>query len=428
VRPERIAAGEATGRKIAILAGGGGLPVEIAREVRQAGGIPRIVAIRGIADADYTGYDVTTVALGQLGHMLDALRHDGTREMVIAGYVRRPDLTRLRIDFGFIRHLPTILGLMRGGDDNVMRRIAAFFERQGLTVKGTGEVAPGLLAAEGTIVGEPRDDDLAAARLGQRAIATLAPYDVGQGVVVDGGRLAAIEGVEGTDALLGRLPPPDARRVFVKTTKPGQDLRLDLPTVGPETLRSAAAARVCLAAIEAGRTLIVDRNEACAIAEASGMAVVGLPEQAPATTAATSVLDRASAIELAPIGALRADLGSLKDACIGVALLQDLSGLAACRAALVARQHVLAINVDEPMSKFLDRTRRLGQWGDGRKRKRNVTLIIGATPRCDLDELMTLTDERIAGVAFARPIGTAEARESLIERARNANLFVLERR
>ena len=111
MRPERIAAGEATGRKIAILAGGGGLPVEIAREVRQAGGIPRIVAIRGIADADYTGYDVTTVALGQLGHMIDALRHDGNREMVIAGYVRRPDLTRLRIDFGFLRHLPTILSV-----------------------------------------------------------------------------------------------------------------------------------------------------------------------------------------------------------------------------------------------------------------------------------------------------------------------------
>ena len=379
-------------------------------------------------DADYSGYDVTPVALGQIGRMLDALRRDGTQDMVIAGHVRRPDLMRLRIDLGFILNLPTILGLMRGGDDNVMRRIAAFFERHGLKVRGAGEVAPGLLAREGVMTGDPRPEDLAAARLGQRTIAILAPYDMGQAVVIEDGRIAGIEGVEGTDALLRRLPPAEGRRVLVKTAKPGQDLRLDLPTVGPDTLRAAMAAGVHLTAIEAGRTLVVESAETCAVAEMNGMAIAALPATPSATASATSLCERVSAIDLAPIGALRADLGSRHDACVGMALLNDLASLTEGRAVLVARQHVLAVNVGEPMSAFLARTSGLGQWGDNRRRKRNLTLIIGAATEAVINQLPTLTDGPIAGIAFARPIAKPEARDHLIEQTKRANLFLLERR
>ena len=428
MKPERTDPDRATGRRIAILAGAGRLPLEIAREVRCTGSVPRIVAIQGIADADYSGYDVTPVALGQIGRMLDALRRDGTQDMVIAGHVRRPDLMRLRIDLGFILNLPTILGLMRGGDDNVMRRIAAFFERHGLKVRGAGEVAPGLLAREGVMTGDPRPEDLAAARLGQRTIAILAPYDMGQAVVIEDGRIAGIEGVEGTDALLRRLPPAEGRRVLVKTAKPGQDLRLDLPTVGPDTLRAAMAAGVHLTAIEAGRTLVVESAETCAVAEMNGMAIAALPATPSATASATSLCERVSAIDLAPIGALRADLGSRHDACVGMALLNDLVRLTEGRAVLVARQHVLAVNVGEPMSAFLARTSGLGQWGDNRRRKRNLTLIIGAATEAVINQLPTLTDGPIAGIAFARPIAKPEARDHLIEQAKRANLFLLERR
>ena len=143
------------GRQIAVLAGGGRLPAEVARELKRSGARPHVVAISGIADADFTGLDVTDVSLGQIARMLTALKRDRTCEMVIAGYVRRPDLLRLRIDLGFIRHLPTILGLMRGGDDNVMRRVARFFEGQGLTVRSTAEAAPALLAPSATLTGTP---------------------------------------------------------------------------------------------------------------------------------------------------------------------------------------------------------------------------------------------------------------------------------
>ena len=416
------------GREIAILAGGGHLPLEIAREIRRTGGSPRIVAISGIADADYHGHAVQWVALGQIGRMLRALRQDDTTEMVIAGYVRRPDLMRLRIDLGFVRHLPTILGLMRGGDDHVMRRIAAFFERQGLTVRGTGDVARALLAPEGVLTGDPTPADWAAARLGQRAIATLAPYDVGQAVIVENGRLAAVEAAEGTDGLLRRLDQTANRRILVKTAKPGQDLRLDLPTVGADTLRCAVAAQVCLTALEADRTLVVDRGEVSAIAAACGVAIVGLPAPSAAATLDGGQAERVGRVDVAPIGGLRADLGSQTDARIGLALIEDLAVFVKCRAVLVARQHVLAVNIDEPMQSFLVRSRRLGQWGDNRRQRRNVTLVMGSAPGLENEDIEALTDGPIAGIAFSTPIGAAQARDQLVQRARHASLYLLERR
>jgi DUF1009 family protein len=415
------------GRRIAVLAGGGMLPAEVARELACAGAHPHVVAIKTIADADFSAHDVTYVSLGEIGRMLWALKRDGTEEMVIAGFVRRPDLLRLRIDLGFIRHLPTVLGLMRGGDDNVMRRIASFFEGQGLNVRSTAEAAPPLLAPHGALTGEPDRADLDAANLGRRVIASLAPYDVGQAVIVDDGALSAVEGVEGTDNLLQRIGPTHRRRVFVKTTKPGQDLRLDLPTIGPDTVRKAAASNVALMAIEAERTLVVARADACAIAARNAMAIVGLEPASTLTVNPHALAARLGTISLLPVGPLRPGALARRDAQFGLALIADLAPLATARAALVARQHVLAVNVNEPMDAFLARTRDLGQWGDGRRRRRNVTLILGPDEDLELDLLAALHQTSIAGLAFKNPHASAEARNALIDRARAMNLYILER-
>ncbi len=415
------------GKQIAVLAGGGQLPAEIAQELRRAGAQPHIVAIAGIADGDFTAFDVTPVALGQLGAMLAALKRDGTREMVIAGYVRRPDILRLRIDLGFLRHLPTILSLMRGGDDSVMRRIARFFEGQGLTVRSAAEVAPRLVAPPAALTGTPEQADLEAAHLGRRAIALLAPYDVGQAVIVDHGALAAIEGAEGTDRLLKRIGQTHRRRVFVKTSKPGQDLRLDLPTIGPDTVRAAAASNVSLMAVEAGRTLIVAQSEAFEIAERNAMAIVGLDLDPAPSKPPLDITARAAAIALTPVGPLRPGEQARHNAQLGLALIEDLAPLASARAALVARQHVLAINVDEPLQAFLERTQDIGQWGDGTRRRRNVTLVLGPKEHLLPADLEALTETSIAGIAFTIIHGAGERRSELIDRARAMNLYMLER-
>jgi len=422
-----MSAHDFAGRQIAVLAGGGQLPAEIARELRRAGALPHIVALSGIADGDFDTFDVISVSLGQLGRMLAGLKRDGTREMVIAGYVCRPDLRRLRIDVGFIRHLPTILSLMRGGDDNVMRRIARFFESQGLTVRSAAEAAPSLVAPHAALTGTPNPADLEAAQLGRRVIALLAPYDVGQAVIVDQGALAAIEGAEGTDRLLKRIGQTHRRRVFVKTTKPGQDLRLDLPTIGPDTVRAAAASNVKLMAIEAGRTLIVAQSEAFAIAELNAMAIVGL-DPAPIPAEPPRDLDaRASEISLAPFGPLRPGEQALRDAQVGLALIEDLAAITCARAALVARQHVLAINVAETLQAFLERAKDIGQWGDGTRRRRNVTLVLGSSEHLLPADLEALTQTSIAGIAFTTIHGAGEMRHEMIDRARAMNLYLLER-
>lgn len=415
------------GRKIAVLAGGGQLPLELARELRRAGAAPHIVALDGIADSDFSEFNVVTVALGEVGRMLDALRQGGTRDMVIAGYVRRPDLLRLRIDLGFIRHLPTILSLMRGGDDSVMRRVANFFERHGLAVRGAGDVAPALLAPEGPLAGSPTPGDIEAARLGQHVIALLAPYDVGQAVIIDEGALKAIEGVEGTDALLKRVGQTQRRRVLVKTAKPGQDLRLDLPTIGARTIRAAAESNVSLTALEAHHTLIVDRSDTCAIAARTKMTIVGLAPLRASPLARAAFEQRLQAIGLKPLGSLRAGERARSDAQTGLALLEDLAKHAVARAALVARQHVLAINVDEPLEAFVARTRHSGQWGDGARRRRNATLVIGRDYHLTPADMRTLAQTSVAGIAFSKLHGTAEERSQMIDRAREASLYLLER-
>ena len=168
--------------------------------------------------------------------------------MMIAGTVSRPDLKRLKPDFGVVRYLPDILSMLKGGDDAVLTRLVRFFEKQGLTVKGVGDVAPELLAeagiahgvAEYASVGTDHAND-ADVTLGFAVLDAVADLDIGQAIAVENGAILAIEGAEGTDRMLARiatLPGRDvAGGVVVKGPKRGQDLRVDMPTVGAETVK-----------------------------------------------------------------------------------------------------------------------------------------------------------------------------------------------
>ena len=187
--------------------------------------------------------------------------------MLIAGHARRPDLRSLNIDWGFLRHLFTILSLTRGGDDHVLRKIATFFERNGMTLKSIAEVAPSLLTPAGVLAGKLSPECQTAATNGLLLVHKLGPFDVGQAVCIDKQQIAAIEGAEGTNGLIARLPKINptasnarADRVLVKAAKPEQDLRFDLPTIGPETIGKCANAGIATIAVEAGRSLILSRT------------------------------------------------------------------------------------------------------------------------------------------------------------------------
>jgi DUF1009 family protein len=197
----------------------------------------------------------------------------------------RPELADLRLDWGAIKRLPELALAFRGGDNHLLAGIAAIFEREGLNVVGAHEIAPQLLAPLGPIGGRAAAPQAEAdIRMGAALIAALSPFDAGQGVVIAKGRVVAVEAAEGTDAMLARVAElRDARRlrlsgpagVFVKAPKRGQDLRLDMPAIGPETIAAAVKAQLQGVAVAAGAVLIAERAEVARAADASGLFVAG---------------------------------------------------------------------------------------------------------------------------------------------------------
>jgi DUF1009 family protein len=206
-------------------------------------------------------------------------------EIVIAGSVTRPDYRAIRVDLGAVLSLPKILSLMVGGDDTVLRGVVRFFEDRGYQGVGAHEIAPDLVGGEGVLGRvEPDERSRIDIQRGFEAAEMLGRLDIGQAVVAIGGRVVAVEGVEGTDELLGRIA--DLRKrgrikagaregVLVKAAKPQQDLRVDMPTIGPKTVRLVAAAGLAGIAVAAGRVMIVDRPAVIAEADAQRLFIVG---------------------------------------------------------------------------------------------------------------------------------------------------------
>src|SRR5262249_24694583 len=191
---------------IGILAGGGRLPLMIAESASQRGTAVHIVGIEGEAGPAIARFPHTWVNWGQIGRMVRALAQEGGRQMVIAGRATRPDLKRIRPDAGFFRNLPFIMHLLAGGDDAVLKRVVRFFQGHGFEVLGVHEVSPYLLAGPGRMgVVALSTANRADAEIGFAVRRALGAVDAGQAVAVPGCTVLAIEGAEGTDAMLQRL-------------------------------------------------------------------------------------------------------------------------------------------------------------------------------------------------------------------------------
>ena len=271
---------------LAILAGGGALPLEVAEAARASGRRVVVVGIRGEADPVIEALGAQWVEWGQVGRLLDLLAAEQCRDLLlVGGVVRRPDFRSVASDFGTVRRLPKILAALSGGDDGLLRRVIGLLESEGLRVLSVLDVAPALVLATGAI-GRRSPDAAHRADIGRglSLLAALGPFDVGQAAIVAGGRIVAIEGAEGTDALIDRYRSVrnagrvarDAHGVLVKASKPQQDRRVDLPVIGPETVRRAADAGLAGIAAESGRVLVVRRQETRAAADAVGIFVVGV--------------------------------------------------------------------------------------------------------------------------------------------------------
>jgi DUF1009 family protein len=279
-------------RPLAIIAGGGSVPLHVARAAEQAGRKTLVVGIEGEADADFDGFSYERFSWGQIGKLERLLSGHGARDVVIVGGVRvRPDFRLLtQLDMGTVKALPEIYAILRKGDNSVLTGVIRFIEARGYSVVGAHEVATDLVAPEGTLVGKPSAEQLADARLAIEAAWLIGQLDAGQAAVSVGERIVALEGAEGTDAMLERVALlRETRRVrfaipggaLAKCSKPQQDLRVDMPTIGPDTVTHAKAAGLAGVAIEAGRVMIIDRAETVRRAEAAGFFIQAFAPQAP---------------------------------------------------------------------------------------------------------------------------------------------------
>ncbi len=264
------------------------LPFSVAEALRARGIAPFIFAVRGFCDpVRVTQFPHHWVALGQVGRLTRLIRSEGCRDIVFLGGMVRPALSDVRLDWGTVRAIPSIAAALRGGDDHLLTGISRIFERHGFRVVGIQDVAPELLMPEGSLTRlAPDADALADIAKGRDVMRALGPFDVGQAVVVVDGHVIAVEDIEGTDALLARVArlrsekrirAKAGRGVLVKTPKTGQDLRFDLPTLGPRTIDGIAAAGLAGIGTVARHSLVAEADVMTAKADRAGLFVTGLP-------------------------------------------------------------------------------------------------------------------------------------------------------
>ncbi len=403
--------------RIAILTGGGRLPLVLADSIVRRGGRAHLVAVRGEAGPEVEAYPHTWVTWGSINAILSALKRESDGTMMIAGGVTRPDLRNLKPDFGLVRYLPSVLSMLKGGDDAVLTRLIRFFEGHGLTVKGVADVAPELLAEAGTlgapslVAGDDRDT-----ALGFRVLDALADLDVGQAVAIEDGRVLAIEGVEGTDRMLARIAALPERAaqggVLVKGPKRGQELRVDVPTVGARTIDGLRAARVATLVIAAGRTLLLDRDKVLANAVESGITVrsIGKADHSEQREQAAAL---PASVFATVLGRLAPSPSDSRDARTAVEVILRLAAFATGRAAVVVRDHVLAVAASEGPVVMAARVAELRQWGRRRTRRGAMAILFDPArddPGVVLAAIEAQRDAGLAGIAVVRDPASATDR------------------
>jgi DUF1009 family protein len=265
---------------LGIVAGGGSLPRRLVEACQSSGRGAFVIAIEGHTEArTVEGVEHLWIRMGQSEKAVNALHAAGVRDLVMVGAVKRPSMTELRPDRKTFKFLARI-GFNSLGDDGLLGAVVKGLEAEGFTLRGVEEFLHDLLAEEGCLGRhEPDDSAWVDIRRGIAVVRAMGAADVGQATVIQDGLVLGVEALEGTDALLQRCGP--LRRegpggVLVKLSKPGQERRADLPTIGVKTIEEAAAAGLRGVAIEAKGTLVVDAPAVTAAADRLGLFVIGI--------------------------------------------------------------------------------------------------------------------------------------------------------
>jgi len=263
---------------LGLIAGGGRFPLLLAESARRAG--HRVVAVAHVRQTDPALEGLvdacTWVKLGQFGKVLEALRSGGAEGVVLLGSITKARFFRDAMLDGL--GLKLLAQVAVRSDDNLLRTFARFLDEQGMPVVDATPYLADRLAPEGVLGRHaPTAAEAEDARYGLDLARAIGRLDLGQTVVVKDRVGVAVEALEGTDACIrrgGELAKEGA--VVVKAVKPQQDRRFDLPAVGPDTVEAMRAARCRVLAVEAGATLIMDREEMVRRADAAGICLLGI--------------------------------------------------------------------------------------------------------------------------------------------------------
>lgn len=254
---------------LALVTGRGGLPARVAAAQVEP---PLICVLDGFAP-DGLAADIT-FRLEHLGSLLCVLKARGVTDVCLCGAIERPAFDPAALDAATRPLVPVIMQAFGAGDDGALRAVMALFEQHGFTIRAAHELAPDILAPEGILTQKQPSggviNDLARA---DAVLQALAPLDVGQGCVVGAGQVWGIETIGGTNHMLHSLPDKvrAANALFVKAPKTDQDLRADMPAIGPDTIDAVANAGLAGLVIEAGRVILLDPEETVKRADAADL-------------------------------------------------------------------------------------------------------------------------------------------------------------
>lgn len=277
-----------TPTKIAMIAGRGALPLVLAERLAVRGTTPFIVGVTGEHEEWVREYDHVILGWGQFGKLFKALKERGVSQILLVGAFTRPAIEITKMDWEAIKTLPQILGFMIGGDNTLLSGVIKVFEKRGVEVVAAQNLMPELLAPAGCLAGrKPNKKAMRNMKLASEATQILGQLDIGQAAVAVGGRVIAVEGIEGTDGMLsrvrdmrtsGRLTENGKHGVLVKAIKPNQDVRVDLPTIGADTVTMAYEAGLAGIAVHAGQSFILNREDAIEAARDKGLFIFGFED------------------------------------------------------------------------------------------------------------------------------------------------------
>ena len=267
---------------IAILAGSGQLPIQLVQHLERTGQDYRVLAFRGFAAPELRKRAQATVDLLDLKTITGTLESWHPKAVALVGAVRRPGFSALLGAYSLLRNRQEVMEVIARGDDQVLRGAVMLLEERGHKVVGAHELAPGLVAPpnlQGAVLLSQEDRE--AVTVGLDLLNSLSAFDIGQAAIVSRRHVLAIEGPEGTDRMLRRVRGMrqswlGLRRrkeggVLIKAAKRGQDLRVDMPTIGPRTVAEAARAGLSGIAVGQGSTLVLDQEETLRMADRLGL-------------------------------------------------------------------------------------------------------------------------------------------------------------